>query len=157
DLAVVSRLADPEAVKLDVERHRLIFSLMTQALNAPMSLRGGHSSITKILETVNFARDVAHFEPDVIIIDGFDFVNATDDAVKELRELARERDVELWFSGYAAGLSDKPGKHGDLPGPLQTFAPFLDVVVYLQPERDVVRLRLLKDHDNRDLADLHLR
>jgi archaellum biogenesis ATPase FlaH len=154
DLAVTSRLADPEAVKLDVERHRLIFSLMTQSLNAPMSLRGGHSSITKILETVDFARDVAHFEPDVIIIDGFDFVNATDDAVKELRELARQRDVELWFSGYAAGL---PAKQGELPGPLQTFAPFLDVVVYLQPERDVVRLRLLKDHDNADLADLHLR
>src|SRR5262249_8565816 len=75
-------------------------------------------------------------------------------AVKELRELARERDVELWFSGYAAGL---PAKQGDLPGPLQTFAPFLDVVVYLQPERDVVHLRLLKDHDHADLADLHLR
>jgi hypothetical protein len=154
DLASVSRLADPQSVRLDVERHRLIFSLMTQAVNAPMSLRGGHSSIAKIMETVDFARDVAHFEPDVIIIDGFDFVNATDDAVKELAYLAKKRDVELWFSGHSAGL---PEKSGELPGPLQPFAPFLDVVVYLQPERDVVRLRLLKDHDNKDLADLHLR
>src|ERR1700677_706626 len=39
DLASVSRLADPQGVRLDVERHRLIFSLMTQAVNAPMSLR----------------------------------------------------------------------------------------------------------------------
>src|SRR5262249_9608479 len=69
-------------------------------------------------------------------------------------QLAHERDVELWFSGYAAGL---PVRQGDLPGPLQAFAPFLDVVVYLQPERDVVRLRLLKDHDNHELSDLHLR
>ncbi len=154
DLAVISKLENVEGEKLDVERHRLIFSLMTQALNAPMSLRGGHSSITKILETVNFARDVAHFEPDVIIIDGFDFVHATDDAVRELHDLAVERDVELWFSGYADRLPTQPGQ---LPGPLGAFAQHLDVVVYLQPERDVVRLRLLKDHDNKELADLHLR
>ena len=35
DLAVVSKLENPEAEKLDVERHRLIFSLMTQAAAAP--------------------------------------------------------------------------------------------------------------------------
>lgn len=154
DLAATSKLADPAAVKLDVERHRLIFSLMTQATNAPMSLRGGHSSIAKILETVAFARDVAHFEPDVIIIDGFDFVHATDGAVKELAELAKQRDVELWFSG---NTGPAPAKPGELPVPLGDCAQHLDVVVYLQPERDVVRLRLLKDHDSKDLADLHLR
>src|SRR5262249_18465115 len=115
--ALTSKLADPAGVKLEVERHRLIYSLMTQALNAPMSLRGGHSSITKILETIDFARDVAHFDPDVIIIDGFDFVNATDNAVRDLRELAKKRDVELWFSGHTGALSAKPG---ELPGPLNT-------------------------------------
>jgi hypothetical protein len=31
------------------------------------------------------------------------------------------------------------------------------VVAFLQPERDVVRLRLVKDHDSKDLTDLHLR
>src|SRR3954447_11572506 len=128
DLTVVSKLADPESVKLDVERHRLIFSLMTQAVSAPMSLRGGRSSIAKILETVDFARDVAHFEPDVIIIDGFDFVNATDDAVKELADLAKQRDVELWFSGHVGPAPTKPG---ELPVPLGDFAQHLNVVVYL--------------------------
>ena len=65
DLAVVSKLQNVEAEKLDVERHRLIFSLMTQAAAAPPSIRGGRSSMAKILETVTFAREVAHFEPDV--------------------------------------------------------------------------------------------
>src|SRR5580698_7703967 len=77
DLAAVSKLVNTESVKLDVERHRLIYSLMTQAVNQPMSLRGGHSSISKILETVTFAREVAHFEPDVIIIFFFDDTAAT--------------------------------------------------------------------------------
>jgi hypothetical protein len=45
----------------------------------------------------------------------------------------------------------------DLPAPLGRFAKLLSVVIFLRPERDVVRLRLLKDHDNDDVADLHLR
>ena len=47
DLAVVSKLENPEAEKLDVERHRLIFSLMTQAAAAPPSIRGGRSSMAR--------------------------------------------------------------------------------------------------------------
>lgn len=152
DLSVTSDLDAPEAVKLDVERKRLLFSLMTKETNERMSLRGGHSSIEKILQTVDFARDVAHFEPDVIIIDGFDFVHATDEAVKELAELARARNVELWFSGV---VDEKP-EAGRLPAPLPKFAPHVNVIVYLQPEGAAVRLRLLKDHDNPDVADLHL-
>jgi archaellum biogenesis ATPase FlaH len=154
DLAAVSVLVDPDIVRLEMERHRLIYSLMCQAVSAPMSLRGGRSSIAKILETVNFARDVAHFDPDVVIIDGFDFVHATDDAVGELALLARERNVELWFSGCADPLPVPPGP---LPAPLGAFVQHLDVIVYLEPQRDVVRLCLLKDHENQDLTDLHLR
>lgn len=154
DLAVASKLESPEAVKLDVERHRLIYSHVAHATTAPMSNRGGRSSIAKILETVTFARDVAHFEPDVIIIDGFDFHHATDDAIEALGKLARERSVELWLSAHADG---PPATAGELPAPLERFKALLNVVVFLAPERDVVRLRLLKDHDNKDLADLHLR
>jgi len=153
DLAVVSKLADPEAVKLDVERHRLIFSHVAHS-NTPPSQRGGRSSIAKILETVTFARDIAHFEPDVIILDGFDFAHANEEAVQALCELARERSVELWLS---AQTQAPPGAAGELPAPLERFQKQVSVVVFLAPERDVVRLRLLKDHDSKDLADLHLR
>jgi hypothetical protein len=126
---------------------------MTQATDGRMSIRGGHSSIERIMHTVDFARDVAHFEPDAIIIDGFDFVHAIDEAVKELGQLAKDRNVELWFSG----LIDGPAAGGALPEPLPKFARHVSVIVHLQPEREAVRLRLLKDHDNPDVADLHLR
>src|SRR3954469_8853876 len=103
DLAVASKLADPESVKLDVERHRLIYSHVNHAAAAPPSHRGGRSSIAKILETVAFSRDVAHFEPDVIIIDHFDIAHATEDAMRALNTLARERQVELWLSAHCEG------------------------------------------------------
>src|SRR3954469_23295389 len=38
DLASTSKLTDTEAVKLDVERHRLIYSHVTQAASGPPSM-----------------------------------------------------------------------------------------------------------------------
>jgi hypothetical protein len=154
DLALVSKLESPEAVKLDVERHRLIFSLMAQAAASPPSLRGGRSSLSRILETVQFAREIAHFEPDVVVIDHFDLAHAGPEAAATLAKLAKDLNVELWLSVHSEAAA-KDG--GTLPAPLDRFEPSFNVIVFLQPERDVVRLRLLKDHDNKALADLHLR
>ncbi|HVY47659.1 MAG TPA: hypothetical protein VHB21_17340 [Minicystis sp.] len=154
EIAAQNRLEAPETVRVELERNRLIYSHLGHAKTAPMSIRGGTSSIAKILETLTFAREVAHFEPDVIIIDGFDFGHATEEAIKALGVLARERSVELWLS--AQSHTRVAPKHG-LPEPLDRFEKQLQVVVFLEPEKDVVRLRLLKDHDNQDLTDLHLR
>src|SRR5580692_3020114 len=90
DLAQSSKLENTESVKLDVERHRLIFSHLSHAMTAPPSLRGGRSSVAKILETVTFARETAHFAPDVIVIDHFDIDHAAPDAVAALRDLAQK-------------------------------------------------------------------
>ena len=127
---------------------------MSQSLANPPSLRGGRSSMAKILETVTFAKEVAHFVPDVIVIDHFDFEHATDEAVAALRTLAKESNVELWLSAHVEAMPKAPG---ELPAPLERFRASLAVVVLLQTERDVVRLRLLKDHDSKDLTELHLR
>ncbi len=154
DLSVASKLADPEGVRLDIERRRLICSHLNQAASLPPSLRGGRSSIQKILETVAFAREVAHFEPDAIIIDGFDLWQASGEALVELSTLARERNVELWLAANAEAV---PSRLGELPEPLQRFAAQIAVIVYLVPDRDVVHLRLLKDHDNTVATDLQLR
>lgn len=152
DIAHASKLEGTEAVLLDIERDRLIFSLFG---HAKQSAAGGDGTVAKIKETVAFARDVAHFEPDVIVIDGFDASTSTKEAVQALAALAREQNVELWFSVQATDGGAAQAEK--LPAPIDGFAGDVAVVVYLQPERDVVRLRLLKDHDNKDLADLHLR
>ena len=153
DLAMVMKLDEPESVRVDIEKNRLIYSHMPER-NDPPSIRGGSSSIQKILKTVDFARQFAHFEPDVIILDAFDFVNARPEAMDELSNLARERNVELWI---AATVDIRKAPTSGLPEPLEKFQQKLSVVVFLEPERDIVRLRLLKDHDNTALTDLHLR
>lgn len=154
DLAGLMKLAEPEAVRVDIEKNRMIYSHIGHVKNEPPSMRGGSSSINKILSTVQFARDIAHFEPDVIIIDAFDFSNASEEAIKALHDLARDRQVELWIS---AQVEMRKAPEQGLPEPLGKFDTHLGVVVFLEPERDIVRLRLLKDHDSKDIADLHLR
>jgi archaellum biogenesis ATPase FlaH len=154
DLAGVMKLEAPEAVRVDIEKNRLIYSHLGPSKNDPPSMRGGSTSIQKILDTVAFAREYAHFEPDVIILDAFDFANAKPEAIQALRDLARERSLELWIS---AQVDARKAPTEGLPGPLSAVQEHLSVVVFLEPERDIVRLRLLKDHDNVELTDLHLR
>ena len=161
DLSVASHLEQEAAVRVDVERNRLIFSHLGHVKNEPPSIRGGHTPVTKILETVAFARDVAHFEPDVIVIDGFDFDHATPDSVKALRELAQKANAELWFSAQTEGrevdVALPSGKTMKVAAPLDRYFDLVNVMVMLFSERDLVRLRLLKDHENPDVSDLHLR
>jgi stress-induced morphogen len=154
DIAQQCRLPNEEAERADIERHRLIYSHIGHAMTAPPSLRGGESSIGKILDSVRFARDVAHFEPDVIIVDGFDFKQANEEGIRALATLARQRSVELWAAATVDDPAETPGR---MPSPLDRFQAHVSVVVYLEAERDVVRLRLLKDHENKSFADLHLR
>jgi hypothetical protein len=151
DLATCTKLEDPEANRLDIERRRLIFSHLGHVDRSP---HGTVAVLRKLAETVAFAREIAHFAPDVIIIDGFDFTHGTDASVDALSKLARDHSAELWVSSQTHASAATPGA---LPPPLDRFYAGVSVIVFLEAERNVVRLRLLKDHDNADLADLELR
>lgn len=154
DLAHSMKLEAQDEVQLDIERNRVIMSHLGHARTAPMSVRGGESSIAKIRETMQFVTETMHFEPDAVIIDGFDFENCSESGVKALRDLAADRSVELW----AAATTKIPAREiKSVPPPVDRFAALLSVVVLLEPEKDFVKLRLLKDHDSDKLSDMHLR
>jgi hypothetical protein len=154
DLAVWKRLEDPERVRLDIERKRLIFSHLGHNKLAPPSLRGGATSVARILSTVEFARDIAHFNADVVIIDGFDLTGpGMPDAFKALHKLAKDLSAEVWVSVQAPDGAAGSG----LPPVLEKVNSDIAVVVSLESAGAEVHLKLLKDHDNKDLADLHLR
>lgn len=151
DLCSTTDLSDPDAVMLDIERNRMIFSLMRQE-NAPASQRGGASPIQRILDVLKFTRQTAQFSPQVIIIEGFDLAAATGEAIKELRALATELEAELWISANTNGVAS-----ASLQAPLDRIAASVDVIVFLEAEKDIVRLRLVKDHENPNIQELHLR
>jgi len=159
DLVITHQIPQPQLIHLEIERNRLIFSHLDQANNHPPSMRGGSSSVSRIEETIKFATATAHFEPDAVIIDGFDFYNATDEAVTALKTMAKELDAELWLSAetpeYTDGEAPQSGKDGT-PDPVKRFYDQLDVLVLLHPVDETVRIELLKDHDNAEVGELHL-
>jgi len=153
DLCTTLQLEDADTEMIEVERNRMIFSLMKDHKETgPVSQRGGRSSITRILEIVEFAKETAQFSPTVLIIDGFDLASSNAEAFAVLAKLAKDLNIELWIS---ANTDSSNGSQ--FPKPLDRIASMVDVIVFLEPEREVVRLRLLKDHDAKEIQDLHLR
>ena len=164
DLASSASLETPDAVRLEMERARLICSHLGAHGDGgqPRSARGGSSSVGEIEDTIKFARGVAHFMPDVVVIDGFDFENASADALSAITALARDLSAEVWLSAQSRPLDEAvtASTVATLEAVPETLRPYFDlvsVIVWLQAEGDAVSLRLLKDHDARELADLRLR
>lgn len=159
DLALAHDLVQAQMVRGEMERNRLIYShLETPGEAAPMSLRGGRSSVERIEQSVAFAKEVAHFHPDAVIIDGFDFAHASTEAVDTLKEIAQSLNAELWLSARTEEYVEKePGVGpGSTPSPLRKFYDHVDVIVLLNPEGKKARVQLLKDHENADIEELHL-
>jgi len=146
DLALANDLVQAQMVRVEVERNRLIYAHLDED-DAPKSVRGGTSSIGRIEQSVSFAREVAHFSPDAVIIDGFDFEHASDEAMSSLKKLASELDAEVWLSSRASASTSEAALE---------FKEQVDVIVQLEGEGKKVRLSLLKDHDSKDVSELHL-
>ena len=73
----------------------------------------------------------------------------------ELKTLAQKLECELWLSA----LVHREGEELDdreVPVKVARFDQHLSVLLRLRAAEDHVRLELVKDHDNPDLADLHI-
>ena len=143
DLARSAGLEDLATARLDMERHRMIHTYA-----------GGTFTTEKLRQSLQFLKDVAHFEPTCLILQGFSVENATLADVEALRQLAADFKVELWMSAltHRGVTSDDRG----IPAPLAKVAPAIAVIVQMADDDGTVKLSLLKDHDNPDVAKLTL-
>jgi hypothetical protein len=99
------------------------------------------------------------FEPFCIILDGFpgwkdSGPEELHQQLSEIKAMAEETRTEIWLS--AQGHRDDERDELGVPKRLQPYLEHLEVVVRLVPENTHVRLQLIKDHDNPNLADLHM-
>jgi hypothetical protein len=118
--------------------------------------RGVDFTARKLEQDTLFYKDHAEFQPEVVIVDGFDFDQAAETDLTALKEYARNHNVELWLS--ALTHRDEPVTNPvGIPNPVARFEAWVDVMVVLEPQDRAVVVRLLKDHDNPNLENLHLR
>ncbi len=148
DLAKHTRLEDREMVRARIAKHRVIQSypdarITPQRLESVIDLYNKH----------------ADFKPSVIMIDGFrwdeptDILRAAD--LGGFQAAARRYGAELWMTvqTHRSVTSKHPMR---LTAPVDTFADMIDVAVFLEPEDDHYKVRLLKDHDEPAPVDTHL-
>jgi hypothetical protein len=140
DLARTSGLEDVEEERLNVERNRNIHTYLGNAF-----------SIEKLREAITFLRTYMDFNPEALIIEGFHFERATSADMDALREVAHDINGEVWMSAVASEPTDC-----EVPPPLHHLAAALDVILCMKSGKEVVHLRLLKDHDNPDVTESHV-
>lgn len=90
-------------------------------------------------------------KPVCVIIDGLEASSLQRDELAKLKSLAGELGAEVWMAVAC------PGEKVDaLPEPLARAGDLVSVILALEPGRDSVRLRALKEHDNPDVEALHV-
>ena len=143
DLAHSTNLEDLGSARLEMERHRMIHTYV-----------GGTYSTDKLRQSMQFLKEIAHFEPACLIIQGFAFDQATVADIEALRKLASEFNVELWMT--APTHRDAPLDDRGIPASLSKIASAIAVIVQMTDDGGSVKLSLLKDHDNPNVAKLTL-
>jgi len=137
-------MADARETHLRVERSRIIHTY-----------RGIEFSTEKLDHDTRFYKEHLDFQPEVVIVDGFDLGQADETKLAALKDYARTHNVELWLSAITH-REDPLAEPRGVPSRVARFDAWLSVMVRLEPTEKDVCLRLLKDHENPDVKDLHL-
>ena len=84
------------------------------------------------------------FQPRCMIIDGYDFVGSSREALIELRDVLNRLGLrQVWFSGVCHRDSKKQSACG-VPAPCHEVDDLFNTVLMIKPEGDTMRLDVLK-------------
>jgi hypothetical protein len=89
--------------------------------------------------------------PELVVVDGLDVAERTPAELDEWSAAAREAEVEVWMTANAPGE-----RIAELPAALRPLERCFGVILAMEPSGESVALRALKDHDNPDVAALHV-
>lgn len=145
DLARSSRMENLPEARLNMERNRMIHSFPAGRLN-----------LDKLRASVDFLREHAHFSPDMVIVDGIDMNEFGEEDMALLKEFAAEDNIELWIPVRTHRHEPVTHPRG-YPNPAARFEAWISVMVQLKAEANAVTVRLIKDHENQDVTDLHMK
>jgi hypothetical protein len=112
-------------------------------------------TVEKLAEAMQFLADHAHFEPDVVIVDGFDFRAASHDQLEALRALATTSNTTFWMSVLSHRDEPIEDPRG-IPNPIARFVDSVNVIMFLEPRDTNVLVRILKDRETADVSNLTL-
>lgn len=127
----------------EIVRHRIILNFRQDGVSALQVKKS-------LLSIINDA----HFDANLVVIDGYDFAQSTPEEISLFKQLATELGIEVWFTATMAVPEEQYGK---IPAFLTQFADSVSVIIKLVAVEDYIHLNLIKDHDAVLNKDLHLK
>jgi len=139
ELAHSTHLEDQGLIHNEIDRRRSI------RVYPPGTL-----TMEKLREAVKLETEVGG-KPTLLILEGIDFSAMPRAEALDLKALAGELGAEVWLE---SACDDE--QISTLPPEIEAIDDLLSVVLALEPGDNAMKLRALKDHDNPNLADLHV-
>jgi len=110
----------------------------------------GELTAAKLRDAVKLECE-AGAKPSLLILEGLDLESFGRGDVEDVKALAQELGAEVWLESACAGE-----RVVEIPETVRQLGDLLSVILALEPGDGGVRLRAIKDHDNRDVSDLHV-
>jgi len=113
-------------------------------------------SIEKLENSVAFLAETTGFSPDMVIMDGTPRFEKTEQwEIDGIRKLAAGWGAEVWTSA----ILHREGQELDarlVPAEVARYEKDLGVIIHLLPESDHVKVRITKEHQNADVAQVQM-
>jgi hypothetical protein len=138
-LATSTRLDDAAVTHNEIDTQRRIRAYQSDDFSA-----------SKLADAVKIESE-AGARPTLIVIDGLEVARLDRDDLAGIRALAQELAAEVWFT-----LQTETEAVVGVPAEVEAVSDVISVILAIEPSRDEMTLRVLKDHENEDLQDLHV-
>jgi len=145
DLVKALDIKDEAEKRMLFERNRMILAYMHHSFE-----------IKRLKENLRTLVEKLDFVPDCLIVDGLNFETTEKDALEGFKAVAKEFNVEIWFSALSHRHITDRNKRG-IPYPCSRVDEMLSMILQLNSTPTGVFLQLLKDHDSPVKPDTYVR
>jgi hypothetical protein len=111
--------------------HRFIMTFKTEGFSVP-----------KLEERINDLTEQNIFLPQFLIVDGLSFADTDLNVLSDLKTLARQFDLRVWFT--VKSHRHEIDSDADIPAPLAQFQDLFEVVMLLLPQENTIQVNALK-------------
>ena len=143
-IAKKRNLEDTMEIHDEIIRNRVIMNFNQHGLAPGQLVRSLRSMIKD-----------GHFAADLVIVDGYDLSRGNAENFKELKDLAAEMGLCIWFS--ASTQEGVSLAFGTVPEELSVYMDHVDILITLADKKNHIALQLVKDHGVIVQEDLHVR
>jgi hypothetical protein len=90
------------------------------------------------------------------MVDGCDFAQVDTDRIRNIKDLAREQGLSVWYSCAVPSAGESYDKR-NIPLLIQPYLDLIDVVIVLEPKPDHIALTVSKDRSTYNPEQMALR